>query len=92
MQLESRVSRYQHLHHIIESYSDCCFCDVRPLQLMSVTESYNYPPPAPVQKIIPGQWYTAKVEPMAFWRSRITVPGRHRSNAAARDKLVMSHQ
>ena len=47
-------------------------------------DSYNYPPPAPVQKIVPGQWYTAKVEPMAFWRSRITVPG-HRNNAAARD-------
>ncbi len=27
----------------------------------------------PVQQIVPGQWYTATVEPMSFWRSRLDV-------------------
>ena len=27
----------------------------------------------PIAQLIPGQWYTIQVEPMAFWRSRLAV-------------------
>ena len=33
------------------------------------------PPPSRtnIVQVVPGQWYTARIEPMAFWRSRIAV-------------------
>ena len=37
----------------------------------SVTSSF--PPVITVSPLIPGQWYTVRVEPMTFWRSRLTV-------------------
>ena len=33
----------------------------------------SFPPVIAVSPLIPGQWYTVRVEPMTFWRSRLTV-------------------
>jgi hypothetical protein len=41
--------------------------------LTSEEQSSYFPPSIPPTQLLPGQWYTVRIQSMSFWRSRLTV-------------------